>query len=117
MSRFDGRPDEADEVANNLGTNDDPVPLKQSMEQLVHHLGAPPVSILSQLDDRWPEVVGPGLAARTRPVELIDKVLTIACEEGAWAAQVGWMEAQIIDRFGATFGPDLVDRIAVRVDR
>jgi predicted nucleic acid-binding Zn ribbon protein len=117
MTRFDGRPDDADELYRNLGMNDDPTPLKRSIERLVEHLGAPPISILSQLHDRWPEVVGPGLAAQTRPIELVDKVLTVGCPEGAWAAQVGWMEAQIIDRFGAIFGPDLVERVSVRVDR
>ena len=50
-------------------------------------------------------------------MELVDRVLTIGCEDAAWAAQVGWMEAQIKQRFEALFGPGLVDRVTTRVDR
>ena len=117
MSRYDGRPDEADEIARRLGTADDPTPLGDSLDRFVRNLGAPPVSVLGQLRDRWPDVVGPGLAGPTRPIELVDRVLTVGCEDAAWAAQVGWMEAQITQRFEAVFGPGLLDRIVARVDR
>ena len=90
--------------------------LSDSLERFVDHLGAPPISILSQLHDRWPELVGPGLAAATRPVELLEGVLTVACTDAAWASQIGWMEGQIIRRFEATFGSDTVHRVQARVD-
>lgn len=90
--------------------------LGDSLERFVHHLGAPPISILTQLNDRWPEVVGPGLAVSTRPIELVNGVLTVACDDAAWAAQIGWMSQQIIDRFSTTFNSDLVERVASRVE-
>lgn len=90
-------------------------PLGDSLERLVRNLGAPPVSVLTQLDDRWPELVGPGLAAATRPVELIDGVLTVACDDSAWASQISWMEAQIKKRFDSTFGSGLLRRVTTRV--
>jgi predicted nucleic acid-binding Zn ribbon protein len=89
--------------------------LGDSLETFVRNLGAPPVSVLTQLDDRWPELVGPGLAAATRPVELIDGVLTVACDDSAWASQISWMEGQIKKRFDATFGPGLLRRVNTRV--
>ena len=91
--------------------------LGDGLERFVRNLGAPPISILTQLEDRWPELVGPGLSVSTRPVELVDGVLTIACADGAAASQIGWMEAQIIRRFSSTFNTNLVQRVAVRVDR
>ena len=115
--RFDGREEENDELRQKLGKTADPSKLADPLERLIRNLGAPPISILSQLQDRWPELVGPGLAGPTRPVELVDRVLTIGCEDAAWAAQVGWMEAQIMQRFEAVFGADLLDRVAVRIDR
>ncbi len=90
--------------------------LSDSLERFVDHLGAPPISILAQLHDRWPELVGPGLAAATRPAELINGVLTVACNDAAWASQIGWMEAQIIRRFEATFGSGNLQRVQARVD-
>lgn len=90
--------------------------LRDSLERFVDHLGAPPISILTQLHDRWPEIVGPGLGAATRPVELLNGVLVVACNDAAWASQVGWMEAQIIRRFSATFGSETVHQVKTRVD-
>lgn len=90
-------------------------PLAESLETFVRNLGAPPISVLTQLDDRWPELVGPGLASATRPVELVDGVLTVACDDSAWASQISWMEGQIQKRFAATFGSDLVKRVVARV--
>ena len=115
--RFDGRDDESDELRRKLATSDDPTPLAKSLDRFVRNLGAPPISILGQLEDRWPDIVGPALSGPTRPAELVDRVLTIGCEDAAWAAQVGWMEAQIKQRFEAVFGPGLLDRVTTRIDR
>jgi predicted nucleic acid-binding Zn ribbon protein len=116
--RFDGRDDEADEdLRARLARSGEPVPLRESLERLFHNLGAPPVSVITRLQERWPDLVGPALAASTRPIDLVDGVLTVACSDGAWAAQVRWMEAQITARFDEVFGPGRLDRVVVRVDR
>ena len=116
--RFDGRDDDADEeLQGRLSRSRDPVELRDSLERLFHNLGAPPVSVVTGLQERWPDLVGPTLADNTRPVELVDGVLTVACTDGAWAAQMQWMEAQITARFDEVFGPGRVQRVAVRVDR
>ncbi len=107
-----GKPDRDHHGVDDLGLTK----LNESLERFVDHLGAPPISILSQLHDRWPELVGPGLAASTRPVELLDGVLIVACTDAAWASQIGWMEAQIVRRFEATFGSGTVERVKARVD-
>ena len=117
IRRFDGREDEDDALRQKLGNTPGPARLVEPLERLVNNLGAPPISILSQLEDRWPDIVGPALSGPTRPVELIDGVLTIACEDAAWAAQVGWMESQIKERFAATFGSSLLERVSTRIDR
>ncbi len=115
--RFDGRDDEDDpELRARLAASSDPQPLRKPLERLVEHLGAPPVSVLTRLRERWPDVVGPALAETTRPVELVDRVLVVACGEAALAAQIGWMEAQIKQRFDEVFGPDQLDRVVTRVE-
>jgi predicted nucleic acid-binding Zn ribbon protein len=116
VRRYDGREEEDEALRQKLGNTPGPAPLVEPLERLVNNLGAPPISILSQLEDRWPDIVGPALAGPTRPVELIDGVLTIACEDAAWAAQLGWMEAQIKQRFADTFGSSLVQRVSTRID-
>lgn len=115
--RFDGRDDDDDDdLRARLAASPGPRPLREPLERLVEHLGAPPVSVLTRLRDRWPDLVGPALADRTRPVELVDGVLTVACAEGALAAQVSWMETQIRERFDEVFGPGQLDRIRTRVE-
>lgn len=89
--------------------------LGDSLEQYVNHLGAPPISVLTQLHDRWPEIVGPGLAAATRPIELVNGELAVGCQDAAWASQIGWMEGQIITRFRAMFGAVDLRRVVARV--
>lgn len=119
--RFDGRPGDEEQLHTTLGIklgmSDDPTTLGDALDRLVRHMGAPPVSILSQLEARWPDIVGPALSGTTRPVELVNGVLTIACQDAAWAAQVGWMEAQIKQRFDDTFTAGLIQRVATRTDR
>lgn len=85
--------------------------LGDSLERFVAHLGGPPISILGQLEARWPDIVGPALSVGTRPLELIDGVLRVSCDDPAWASQIGWMEAQIKTRFKEVFGQDLVRRV------
>lgn len=82
----------------------------------MRNLGSPPISVLSQMHDRWPDLVGPALCLSTRPVELVDGVLVVACDDSTGASQIGWMENQIKARFGEVFSPDLVQRVKVRVD-
>lgn len=123
--RYDGRVDEGVDAqsgaVDGLGTTQPPTRLSSSLERLVRNLGAPPISVLTQLESRWPDIVGPGLAASTRPVELVDGVLTVACEDSTWASQISWMEGQIKQRYAAVFADESdqgsVERVAVRVDR
>jgi hypothetical protein len=116
--RFDGRDDFDDpDLQARLGRSDEPVELGSALDRFIHNLGAPPISILTRLEESWGDLVGPALAGSTRPIELVDGVLTVGCAEAAWAAQVGWMEAQIRARFDELFEPGLVQRVATRVDR
>lgn len=116
--RFDGRDDDDDpELRARLAASSDPQPLRKPLERLIETMGAPPVSVLTKLGERWADLVGPALADATRPIELVDGVLVVACSDGALAAQVGWMEAQIRDRFDEVFGPGQLDRVVARVER
>lgn len=97
--------------------DDPPARLRDGLERYLRHLGAPPVQVLTKLHDRWPEVVGPMLAERSRPVELVNGVLVVACEDASWASQLSWMETQIRQRCGSLFNGLSVSRVNVRVDR
>ena len=93
---------------------DDPRPLREALGRYLHHLGAPPVDVVAELGRRWPVIVGPALADVTHPLEVADGVLVIGCDDTALAAQVAWMEHQIVERYVAEFDDWSVRRVIVR---
>lgn len=82
---------------------DEPAPLREGLERYFRHLGVPPVDVVAELNNRWADIVGPALAEPTRPRDLVDGVLTVVCDDAAWASQIGWMEAQVKQRFASIF--------------
>lgn len=75
------------------------------------------MNVVAELTDRWPEIVGPALAGPTHPIELLDGVLTVRCDDPAWASQIGWMEGQIKQRFEAVFPGVTLEKVTTRLAR
>lgn len=92
-----------------------PTPLGKTLEQFLHQLGAPPVRTVSGLSRQWSEIVGPTAASHSKPVEVRDGVLSIVCDDAAWASQLSWMDHQIKQRCAAVFDGLDVHRIQIRV--
>ncbi|MGI8808402.1 MAG: DciA family protein [Acidimicrobiales bacterium] len=92
-----------------------PRPLSDSLEAVAKNLGGAGGPGLVDLLQRWPEVVGEQLAAHCRPVSLRANLLTIAADEPAWGAQLGWLEADLRRRLDEALGAGAVTRIAVRI--
>lgn len=94
-----------------------PTAIGETLDNYLGYLGAPPIRTLSSLQECWTEIVGPALAEPTRPVELVDGILIIGCDDATWASQVGWMEAQITARFRAQFPDTEIRKIKARIGR
>ena len=92
-----------------------PRPVADSLDAVARNLGGAGGPGLVDLLQRWPEVVGAQLAAHCRPVSLRANVLTIAADEPAWGAQLGWLEAELRRRLDEALGAGAVTRIAVRI--
>lgn len=93
----------------------DPTKLGSSIENLLSMMGAPPVSTVATMGQRWGEIVGPKLSEHSRPIELIDGVLTIGCTDSSWASQLGWLDSSIKERFEAIFPGQTVSKVRVRI--
>ncbi len=93
----------------------EPPTIGQSIEHFLALMGAPRVSTLTSLDDEWPNIVGPALAAQSRPIEVRDGVLIVGCDDPSWASQIKWMDATIRERFADIFDGIAIQRIQVRV--
>jgi predicted nucleic acid-binding Zn ribbon protein len=94
--------------------SDEPQALGPMIDRLLGHLGAPPARVVTRLEEVWPEVAGPGLAACSHPVELRDGVLVVSCAEPAWATQLRWMEADLCRRLSERLDQVAITAIRVR---
>jgi predicted nucleic acid-binding Zn ribbon protein len=62
----------------------------------------------------WPDIVGPQLAAHTRPETFEEGELTVSADSPAWATQVRLLAPQILRRLAEELGHGTVRHIKVR---
>jgi hypothetical protein len=99
------------------GTASPPTRLADTLDRVLGRLGAPSRAGIEVVFDRWRDVVGEGMAARTRPVAIDGESLVVACDEPALATHVRFLEAQFVARLTELAGSRQITRIEVRVDR
>jgi ATP-dependent Clp protease ATP-binding subunit ClpC len=63
---------------------------------------------------RWAEIVGPALAAHTRPDSFADGELAVSADSTAWATQVRLLAPQLVRQLAAELGDGTVRRVKVR---
>jgi predicted nucleic acid-binding Zn ribbon protein len=98
-----------------LDEDNDPRPVKASLDAIAHNLGAPKASSLAAVFDGWADLVGPAIAAHTRPRSLKRGVLSVAVDDPAWATELRFRGPEIVARCGEVAGLDAVVKIEVRV--
>ena len=92
-----------------------PRPVSESLDLLSRGLGGPPATVLSTLFASWPDLVGEAVAAHARPRTLRHGVLVVVVDEPAWATQLRWLEARLLERVSEVVGEGVVRAIEVRV--
>ena len=97
------------------GDGPGPRPVGQMLDAVMRGLGAPEASGVHLVFDRWAEVVGDGLAARTRPLKIDGKRLVLAVDEPAIATHVRFLQAELIARLEQLLGPGRVTALDLRV--
>jgi predicted nucleic acid-binding Zn ribbon protein len=93
---------------------DDPEPLNAAIGGLIDARGWQEAAAAGSVFGRWAEIVGPDLAAHTRPDGLADGELTVIADSTAWATQVRLLAAQLVRRLNAELGDGSVQRVKVR---
>jgi len=92
-----------------------PVPLRRSLERLLAGMGAPKIDDTMMIIEQWPEIVGARLADRIEAVAVSGSELLVAVHDPAWASQVTWLEAQLLERIEVLVGPGKITSVRVRV--
>jgi hypothetical protein len=80
-------------------------------------LGAPERSGVALVFDRWEEVVGDSMAARTRPLRIEAGRLVLAVDEPAVATHLRFLEPKLLARLAELIGPDRITAIDLRVGK
>jgi hypothetical protein len=99
------------------GDGPGPRPLGEALDRVMRGLGAPEASGVSQVFDRWDEVVGEAMAARTRPLRLERGRLVLAVDEPAIATHVRYLEPDLLRRLGELLGEGRVTAISLQVGK
>jgi len=93
---------------------DDPQPLSTAIGGLLSDHGWRQRAAVGSVFGNWEEIVGPDLAAHTRPDGFTDGELAIAADSTAWATQVRLLASMLVRRLNAELGDGTVRRVKVR---
>ena len=93
----------------------EPRPIGASLDRVARGLGGAGADALRALFGRWAEIVGPQLATHARPLSLRSGVLVVGVDEPGWAAQLRYLETDLLERLGDALGAGVVSRVEVRV--
>jgi predicted nucleic acid-binding Zn ribbon protein len=93
----------------------EPKGLGSSLDRLAASLGAPAPGLLGVVFARWPDLVGPDVAAHATPRSLRDGVLTVVVDHPAWATSLRMLAGDLLRRV-AEAGEGEVAELVVHVD-
>jgi predicted nucleic acid-binding Zn ribbon protein len=93
---------------------EDPQPLASAIGGLLDTQGWQQRAAMGSVFGRWAEIVGPDLAAHTRPDSFADGELAVTADSTAWATQVRLLAAALVKRLNAELGDGSVRRVKVR---
>ena len=65
----------------------------------------------------WPDVVGPGLVNRARPLRIINGTLTIVVSSAPWMQELRFMTGMIKDKLNSCLGAEVVRDIVLKAGR
>lgn len=108
-----------------VGRYDDPendtdlgvTPLSNALASVLRARGLGATTVLAGVMDAWPEVVGPELAERVRPVSLRGRELVCEVDSPAWATQLQLLGSELLERLADHLGGPVADQLTVRVAR
>ena len=93
----------------------EPVSIGDAAAPVGNELGLAEPRSLARLDEGWTEVVGDAVARHSRPRGVRNGVLEIVVDAPAWATQLRYLEADLVERASRLVGPGVVSAVRVVV--
>ncbi|MGH9281343.1 MAG: DUF721 domain-containing protein [Acidimicrobiales bacterium] len=94
---------------------DPPTRLTADLDKVARRLGTPGAAAMGAVFARWSEVVGPDIAAHSRPLRLTRGTLVVGVGEPARATELRYRATEILERAAALAGGPVAERLEVRV--
>jgi hypothetical protein len=94
----------------------EPVSIGDAAALVGDELGLAEPRTFARLVDGWNDVVGDAVAQHSRPRGVRNGVLDIAVDAPAWATQLRYLEADLVDRASRLVGPGVVAAVRISVD-
>ncbi len=91
----------------------DPAKFSDVLAKLIAQRGWSKPAAEATLFGSWATIVGPDIAAHSRPVTLDNGELTIEAESATWATQMRMLQRDILSRIGTTVGHNLVTKLRI----
>lgn len=93
---------------------EDPQPLSAALDGLLGDQGWRTAAAIGSVFGRWDQLVGPDVAAHTRPERYNDGELVVIADSAAWATQVRLLTSMVLRRLNEELGHGTVTRVVVR---
>ena len=93
---------------------EDPQPLSTALDGLLGDQGWRMAAAIGSVFGRWDQLVGPDVAAHTRPERFSDGELLVIADSAAWATQVRLLTSTVLRRLNEELGHGTVTRVVVR---
>ena len=93
--------------------NREPRSIGESLKSVTAGFGSRGRAI--DLTDRWSEAVGEAIAAHARPERLEAGRLTVVVDDPAWATELRYHSARILDALNANPGAATISELRLRV--
>jgi len=99
---------------NERPRREDPQPLNTALGGLLSARGWRQRAAVGAVFGKWPEIVGPQLAAHTLPESFDDGELVVSADSPAWATQLRLLTPQLLGRLAEELGAGVVRKVRVR---
>jgi predicted nucleic acid-binding Zn ribbon protein len=103
----------SDVITGGRTRRDDPQVLTAAVGGLLSSRGWRQRAAMGKVFGEWGRIVGPDLAAHTKPEAFDDGELVVAADSAAWATQVRLLAPDLLRRLGAELGHGVVRKVRV----
>jgi predicted nucleic acid-binding Zn ribbon protein len=93
---------------------EDPQPLSAALDGLLADQGWQTEAAVGSVFGRWDQLVGPDVAAHTRPEQFSNGELVVLADSAAWATQMRLLTSAVLRRLNTELGHGTVTRVVVR---